>query len=108
MREFAMADDNKFTYFVLGFGIGVAVGIMFAPQSGEETRQLLRSKAEEGKDYLKKQGESLQDSAGGLVEKGKSAVARQKDQLSAAVEAGKRAYREAVADSLDEAPASEG
>jgi len=104
-----MADDSKFTYFVLGFGIGVAVGIMFAPQSGEETRQLLRSKAEEGKDYLKKQGESLQESAGGLVEKGKSAVARQKDQLSAAVEAGKRAYREAVAGaSPDEAPAGEG
>ncbi len=104
-----MADDSKFTYFVLGFGIGVAVGIMFAPQSGEETRQLLRSKAEEGKDYLKKQGESLQESAGGLVEKGKSAVARQKEQLSAAVEAGKRAYREAVAGtSPDEAPAGEG
>lgn len=102
-----MADDNKFTYFVLGFGIGVAVGIMFAPQSGEETRQLLRSKAEEGKDYLKKQGESLSESAGGLVEKGKSAVARQKDQLSAAVEAGKRAYKDAVADT-GEAPAREG
>jgi gas vesicle protein len=104
-----MTDDNKFTYFVLGFGIGVAVGIMFAPQSGEETRQLLRSKAEEGKDYLKKQGESLSESAGGLVDKGKSAVARQKDQLTAAVEAGKRAYREAVADtSPGEAPAGEG
>ncbi len=104
-----MADDNKFTYFVLGFGIGVAVGVLFAPHSGEETRQLLRSKAEEGKDYLKKQGESLQETAGGLVEKGKTAVARQKDQLTAAVEAGKRAYREAVAGpSPDESPAGEG
>ena len=104
-----MSDDSKFTYFVLGLGIGVAVGIMFAPQSGEETRQLLRSKAEGGKDYLKRQGESLQESAGGLVEKGKSAVARQKDQLAAAVEAGKRAYREAVVPgSPDEALTGEG
>jgi len=93
----------------LGFGIGVAVGILFAPQSGEQTRQLLRSKADESKDYLKRQGESLYESAGGLVEKGKSAVARQKDQLTAAVEAGKRAYREAVTEAPpDEAPASEG
>ncbi|MCC7174252.1 MAG: YtxH domain-containing protein [Bryobacterales bacterium] len=98
-----MAEENKFTYFVLGLGIGVAVGILFAPQSGEETRRLLRTKADEGKDYLKRQGETLYDSAGNLVERGKTAVARQKDQLSAAVEAGKRAYREALAD----APADE-
>jgi gas vesicle protein len=104
-----MADDNKFTYFILGFGIGVAVGILFAPQSGEETRQLLRAKAGEGKEYLKKRGEALYESAGDLVERGKSAVARQKDQLAAAVEAGKQAYREAVAASEPgEAPAAEG
>ncbi len=103
-----MAEENKFTYFILGFGIGVAVGILFAPQSGEETRQLLRTKADEGKDYLKKRGEALYESAGDLVEKGKSAVTRQKDQLAAAVEAGKQAYREAVAKPPGEAPATGG
>jgi gas vesicle protein len=103
-----MADDNKFTIFILGFGIGVAVGILFAPQSGEETRQLLRTKADEGKDYLKKRGEALYESAGDLVEKGKGAVTRQRDQLAAAVEAGKQAYREAVtAKAPGEAPATE-
>jgi gas vesicle protein len=106
-REVAMADDSKFTYFVLGLGIGVAVGVLFAPQSGEDTRHMLQSKAEEGKGYLKKQGESLSESAGDLVEKGRTAVSRQKDQLTAAVEAGKRAYREAVADT-GEATAHEG
>jgi gas vesicle protein len=97
-EDHAMADDNKLTYFVLGLGIGVAVGMLFAPQSGEETRQLLRTKADEGKKYLKKQGEVLRESAGDIVEKGKGAVVRQKDQLAAALEAGKQAYREAVAD----------
>jgi gas vesicle protein len=103
-----MADDNKFTFFVLGFGIGVAVGILFAPQSGEETRQLLRTKADEGKEYLKNRSEALCDSAGDLVEKGKGAVGRQRDQLAAALEAGKQAYREAVtAKAPGEAPATE-
>ena len=103
-----MADDNKFTFFILGFGIGVAVGILFAPQSGEETRQLLRTKADEGKEYLKNRGEALCESAGDLVEKGKGAVVRQRDQLAAAVEAGKQAYREAVtAKAPGEAPATE-
>jgi gas vesicle protein len=92
-----MADEGKFAYFFLGLGIGVAVGILFAPQSGEETRALIRSKADEGTETLKKRGEALYDSAGDLVERGKSAVARQKEQLAAAVEAGKQAYRESVA-----------
>lgn len=92
-----MADENKLPYFFLGLGIGVAVGILFAPKSGQETRDFLKVKADEGKDYLKNRGESVYESAEGLVEKGKSAIGRQKEQLGAAVEAGKQAYREAVA-----------
>ena len=65
---------------------------------GEDTRALLRNKAGEGTDYLKKQGETLRESAGEVVEKGKVNLGRQKDQLIAAVEAGKQAYRDAVAE----------
>ena len=92
-----MGDEKRLSYFFLGLGIGVAVGILFAPKSGEETRGLILDKANEGKDYLRKRGEDLRETAGEYVEKGKTVVARQKDQLSAAVEAGKQAYREAVA-----------
>jgi gas vesicle protein len=92
-----MEDDKRFSYFFLGLGLGVAVGILFAPKSGEETRELIRSKADEGKDYLKRRSEELRESASDLVDKGKAAVARQKEQLSAAVEAGRQAYRESVA-----------
>lgn len=91
-----MEEDKRFSFFFLGLGIGVAVGILFAPKSGSETRDLLLSKAEEGKDYLKRRGDELRESATDLVDKGRTAVSRQKEQLSAAVEAGKQAYREAV------------
>lgn len=91
-----MEDDSRLAYFFLGLGLGVAVGVLFAPKSGSETRELLRSKAGEGREYLKKRSEDLRDSAEDLIERGKSAITRQKDQLSAAVEAGKQAYREAV------------
>jgi gas vesicle protein len=91
-----MEDDNKFSYFFLGLGLGVAVGLLFAPKTGEETRDLLLNKADEGKEFLKRRTTELRDSAVDAVEKGKNAVSRQKDQLSAAVEAGKQAYREAV------------
>ncbi len=91
-----MEDDNKLSYFFLGLGLGVAVGLLFAPKSGSETREFLVSKADEGKEYLKRRGSDLRESAGDLLEKGKGAVTRQRDQLSAAVEAGKQAYRDAV------------
>jgi gas vesicle protein len=91
-----MDDDNKLSYFCLGLGLGVAVGVLFAPKSGAETRQLLRSKAEDGADYVKRRGEDLRDTATEALDRGKQAVSRHRDNLAAAVDAGKQAYREAV------------
>jgi len=102
-----MSEDNKFPYFFLGLGLGVAVGLLFAPKAGSETREMLLQKADEGKEYLKRQGEQLRTSAGDAIERGRSALARQRDQLSAAVEAGRQAYREAVANA-DESPSGPG
>lgn len=91
-----MEDDNKFSYFFLGLGLGVAAGLLFAPKSGPETRDLLRSKADEGKEYLKRRSAEVRDQASDAIERGKSTVNRQRDNLMAAMEAGKQAYREAV------------
>ncbi len=92
-----MAEEgSKLSYFALGLGLGVAVGILFAPKSGEETREYLLSKADEGKEFLRRRSEELRDQAGDLVDRGKEAINRQRDTFSAAVEAGKQAYREAV------------
>jgi len=92
-----MAEESKFTAFLFGFGVGLAVGILFAPKSGEETRQLIRAKAGEGREYVKRRGEELKESAEELIERGKGAISRQRETLAAAVEAGKQAYRDAVA-----------
>lgn len=99
-----MDEDRRFSYFLLGLGLGVAAGVLFAPKSGEETRELIKAKAEEGKELLKKRSEELKGSAVELVDKGKQAVARQKEQLSAAVDAGRQAYREAVTSPARSAP----
>ena len=80
----------------VGVGVGVGLGLIFAPKSGEETRELLKGKADEGKEYLKRRGSELRDSAGEIIERGKEVISRQKDTLAEAVEAGKQAYREAV------------
>jgi gas vesicle protein len=104
-----MEEKSGFGYFLLGLGIGVAAGILWAPRSGEETRQLiadkagdsadyLRTRTEEGKEYLRQQGENLKGSAADIYERGRTTVVRQRENLNAAVEAGKQAYREAVSD----------
>ena len=80
-----MEDDNKLSYFFLGLGLGVAGGVVFALKSGAETRELLRSKAEEGADLAKRRAGELRDAATETLEN-----------LSAAVDAGKRPYRDAT------------
>jgi gas vesicle protein len=91
-----MEDDNRISYFFLGLGLGVAVGVLFAPKSGEETRDLIRSKANEGADYVKKRGFELRDQASDTIDRGKQTIQKHKDNLTAAVDAGRQAYREAV------------
>ncbi|HOK44517.1 MAG TPA: YtxH domain-containing protein [Bryobacteraceae bacterium] len=93
-----MAEEgSKFSYFAFGLGLGIAIGVLFAPKSGEETREFIRSKADEGKGYIRKRSDELRSQASELVERGKTVVSRQRDHLAAAVEAGKQAYRDAVA-----------
>src|ERR1700719_4048759 len=89
-------DKDGLANFFLGLGIGVGIGLLFAPKTGAETRDLLLSKADEGKEYLKRRTVDLRESAEEVIEKGKTAVSRQRDNLSSALEAGKQAYREAV------------
>ena len=84
---------SRISYFLVGVGIGALVGILFAPQSGEETRQFLKSKTEEGKEYAQRKARELRDRADDLVERGKQAATRQRENLSAAVDAGRDAYQ---------------
>jgi gas vesicle protein len=91
-----MEDDSKLSYFFLGLGLGVAAGVLFAPKSGAETREFLRSKAEEGGDYVKQQAGNLKESAADALDRSKQTIQKHKDNLASAVEAGKQAYREAT------------
>jgi gas vesicle protein len=119
-KETGMEEKGGFGYFLLGLGIGVAAGILWAPRSGNETRQILADKAgesadylraqteqgkeylknqtEQGKEYLRNQTETIKSSASTLYDQGVTTISKQKENLTAAVEAGKQAYRDALAD----------
>jgi gas vesicle protein len=91
-----MEDDSRLSYFFLGLGLGVAAGVLFAPKAGAETREFIRSKAEEGVDFVKQRGDEFRQTATDTIDKSKETLRRQKESLSAAVDAGKQAYRDAV------------
>jgi hypothetical protein len=58
----------------------------------------LKSRAQEGSEYVRQRTDDIKQSAADLYEKGRTTVQRQKETLNAAVEAGKQAYRDAVTD----------
>ncbi len=70
--------------FVLGAITGAATALLWAPQSGEETRRLLADRAREGR-----------DKASEAAHAGREFIDRQRDHLSGAIERGKEAYHRA-------------
>lgn len=84
---------SKVSYFLIGLGIGALVGILFAPKSGEETREYLTNKADEGKEYAQRKARELRERADDLLERGKEVAKSQKSSISAAVDAGREAYQ---------------
>jgi gas vesicle protein len=84
---------SKVSFFLVGLGIGALVGILFAPKSGEETREFLAQKADEGRDYAQRKARELRERAEDILERSKSVAVRQKETISAAVDAGRDAYQ---------------
>lgn len=99
------SNGDKFIYFLAGGFVGAAVALLFAPKSGEETRRFLEDKykegterltqkAHEGKELLTERSREMTGRLGETIDKGRETVQRQKEQITAAVEAGKEAYED--------------
>jgi gas vesicle protein len=70
--------------FLMGAMTGASLALLFAPATGEETREYLGQKAREGRDRAK-----------GAVEQGKDYYQRQRQSLASAVERGREAFQQA-------------
>jgi gas vesicle protein len=90
-------DGNSFVWFLAGLGIGALVGVLYAPRPGEEMRDVLLSKAQEGKERVRSQARKAREQAEDWMDRGRDVVSQQKDQFRAAYEAGRSAYRETTA-----------
>jgi gas vesicle protein len=89
-----MADNvgSKVSYFLVGLGVGALVGVLFAPKSGEDTREFLSKRADDGREFAQKKARELRERADDLIERGKDVASKKRDSLSAAVEAGREAF----------------
>lgn len=73
-----MSDDNEFGSFLAGFVIGglvgAAVALLYAPQSGEETRTMIKDKGIELKDRAVEYSHEAQARAGKTWEAARAKV----------------------------------
>ena len=93
MSEDATAGERAL-FLMLGAMIGAAAALLLAPRSGAETRKLIATKAREQAEVVTSRTRTVAGKATEFVERGKEVLQQQRDQLSAAIEAGKQAYRE--------------
>ncbi len=91
-------DGSGFLWFLTGLGIGAAIGVLYAPKSGRETRETLINKAEEGRDLVTERAKRAREQANEWVDKGREVLNQQKEQIKSAYDAGRQAYRDATAE----------
>jgi gas vesicle protein len=70
--------------FMIGAITGAAVALLFAPATGEETREYLGQKAREGR-----------DKARDAVEQGREFYQRNREGVATAIERGREAFQQA-------------
>ena len=61
---------------LVGFGLGVGLAILFAPQSGDETREWLSTNAEDTYRQVRRRGRRLVFEAQDLLDRGEHTVSR--------------------------------
>jgi gas vesicle protein len=91
-------DGSGILWFMAGLGIGAALGILYAPKTGEETRQQILDAAGQGRDVVKERARQAREQAGTWADKGRDYLNSQKDQIRSAYEAGRQAYQDATTD----------
>jgi gas vesicle protein len=74
--------------FAVGVGVGAALGVLFAPQSGDDTRDYLVGTAKDGMDSAVATGQKW-------AQRAQDGINQAKDQVRQASDVGERAYREA-------------
>ncbi len=90
-----MNSESKFSYLLIGLGLGAVGGLMAAMLARKETRELLRERSGKSLDYLNQQAGNLRETADVIVQQGKKLIAcKASDAVDHSTDAEKNAYHE--------------
>ena len=68
--------ESKFSYLLIGLGLGAVGGLMAALVVRKETRQAIRERSRKSLDYLNQQAGKLRESADVIVQQGKKLMCK--------------------------------
>ncbi|HLX43009.1 MAG TPA: YtxH domain-containing protein [Bryobacteraceae bacterium] len=81
-----MENGGKLVWFLAGASIGATIALLVAPQSGRETRRIIKRKTREGREVLSDTSRDLMEKGRDLYEKG----LRVADDAAEMIERGRR------------------
>ena len=88
-----MNNSNKALWFVAGASIGATLAILFAPQSGEETRRYLGQQARKGRERLSEAGRDAYDRGRDLFERGRDMADEAADMMEEGIDRARRTFQ---------------
>jgi gas vesicle protein len=77
-----------FSAFAIGLGVGAALGVLFAPQSGGDTREAIRGSAQDGIDEAVDRGKTV-------IRRVRKNMGDAKDYVNDVVDTAEGAFRDA-------------
>lgn len=65
---------SKLAWFLTGLAIGAAVGLLYAPKSGKDTREYIVRQTEKGRQIVNDTGKDVADASREMFERGRKLV----------------------------------
>jgi gas vesicle protein len=88
--------ESKFSFLLIGLGLGAISGLMAALLARKETRDLLRERSTDAFDYLSQKGKHLRETTEGIVDKGKELMSHRCCSVDATTEVHQEERRETL------------
>ena len=64
-------NSSNVTWFLAGAAVGAALGILFAPKSGSETRKYIKNSTLESREAMENGGKDLMDKGKDIYDRGR-------------------------------------
>jgi gas vesicle protein len=93
-----MTTERFIKGLIIGGVAGLAVGILYAPKSGKETRQQITDSTEELLNKAKRQYEETRNKLADVAKNKKESFLKTKEKLKKAVDAGVEVYKQEKAE----------